>query len=197
VDTFSYTVSDGIGGTSTASVTVTVGAPPSNSSPDAVNDARSTSVNTAVVIPVLDNDSDLDSDTLNVTNVTQGSNGSVSINSDNTVTYTPNTGFTGNDSFTYTISDGNGGTDSASVNVNVSTGNGPYLGYEVGTSIYAVDKNDPTNQLSDLLESRYTLYSVGIGVCFGEFGSNSITLSTCAKLISKSSEYSDFTSSST
>ena len=32
-----------------------------------------------------------------------------SLNEDGTYTYTPDDGFTGNDSFTYTISDGNGG----------------------------------------------------------------------------------------
>ena len=34
-------------------------------------------------------------------------------------TYTPETGFTGNDSFDYTVSDGSGGTASATVNVTV------------------------------------------------------------------------------
>ena len=42
-------------------------------------------------------------------------NGSVAINGDGTVTYTPDPDFHGIDSFTYTIEDGNGGTDTASV----------------------------------------------------------------------------------
>jgi len=44
----------------------------------------------------------------------------VNINSDNTITYTPDPAFSGADNFTYTISDGNGGSDSANVNVAVN-----------------------------------------------------------------------------
>ena len=46
-------------------------------------------------------------------------NGSVSLNVDGSLTYTPNAGFSGADSFTYDISDGNGGTDRATVSVTV------------------------------------------------------------------------------
>jgi hypothetical protein len=66
-------------------------------------------------IDVLANDSDPDGDPLTVTAVTQGTFGSVSVEADNTLTYTPEAGYTGNDSFTYTISDGQGGTATATV----------------------------------------------------------------------------------
>ena len=56
-------------------------------------------------IPVLANDTDPENDPLDVTTVTQGSDGSVVINPDNTVTYTPNADTNGLDSFTYTITD--------------------------------------------------------------------------------------------
>jgi hypothetical protein len=39
------------------------------------------------------------------------------------LTYAPNAGFNGSDSFTYTVSDGNGGTDTATVNVTVTAVN--------------------------------------------------------------------------
>ena len=87
--------------------------------PDAVNDASTTDSNTPVMIDVLANDTDPDGDDLSVSNVTNGANGTVRINADGTVTYTPDTGFIGEDTFTYTISDGDGGTDTASVTVNV------------------------------------------------------------------------------
>ena len=41
------------------------------------------------------------------------------MNPDGTFTYTPDTGFTGADSFTYGLSDGNGGSDWATVTVSV------------------------------------------------------------------------------
>jgi hypothetical protein len=56
-------------------------------------------------------------DTLTVTDATQGQNGTVVVNADNTVTYTPNLDFTGTDAFTYTVSDGTG---SAVANVTVT-----------------------------------------------------------------------------
>ena len=113
---FTYSVSDGNGGTDTATVEVNVTS--TSDTPDAANDTASPESIAPVVIDVLGNDNDPDGDTLTVTSVTQGTNGSVAINADGTLTYTPYPwAFQGNDSFTYTISDGNGGTDTATVTV--------------------------------------------------------------------------------
>ena len=46
-------------------------------------------------------------------------NGSVQVNGDGTVTYTPNPGFSGLDSFTYQVSDDRGGFDTANITVTV------------------------------------------------------------------------------
>ncbi|MEQ8677656.1 MAG: tandem-95 repeat protein [Aggregatilineales bacterium] len=118
-DSFDYTLSDG-NDTNTATVTVTVNeviAP--NNPPVATDDSATTDENQAVTIAVLTNDSDADGDTLSVTGTTSPGNGSVSINPDNTLTYTPDTDFFGTDSFDYTISDGED-TDSATVTVTVN-----------------------------------------------------------------------------
>ena len=101
-DTFTYTISDGEF-TDTATVTVTVD--PVNDAPVAEDDAATTDEDTAVTVSVLANDSDVDGDTLSITGATNGSNGTVTFNSDD-VTYTPNADFNGTDTFTYTISDG-------------------------------------------------------------------------------------------
>jgi len=58
-----------------------------------------------------------------VISATQGRNGSVTINTDSTLTYAPNGNFSGNDSFSYTLSDGKDGTGTASVNVTVNAVN--------------------------------------------------------------------------
>jgi serine protease AprX len=71
--------------------------------PIAVDDTATTTQNIPVIIEVLANDSDPDGDTLTVTEVTDPANGAAVINGDQTVTYTPDTGFTGIDTFTYTI----------------------------------------------------------------------------------------------
>jgi VCBS repeat-containing protein len=116
-DSFTYTVSDGNGGSDTATVTITINGV--NDPPVAVDDSATTPEDTPVTIDVLSNDSDIDGDTLTVDSVTQGTNSSVT-NNGNNVTYTPDPGFSGTDSFTYTVSDGNGGTDTANVSVNVT-----------------------------------------------------------------------------
>ena len=119
MDTFTYTVSDGKGGTATGTVTVTVNAAP-NQPPKAVNDTAITTVGKVVTISnVLANDSDPDGDTLSVTANTNPTNGTVTRNGAN-FTYTPNASFTGADTFTYTISDGKGGTAVGTVTVTVN-----------------------------------------------------------------------------
>lgn len=92
------------------------------SPPTAVDDTRALpSAGSAVVINVLGNDSDADLDPLTVTGVTQGANGTVTINGGgpgNTVTYTPGAGFTsGTDTFQYAVSDGNNIASVATVTV--------------------------------------------------------------------------------
>ncbi|NDJ84507.1 MAG: tandem-95 repeat protein [Chloroflexi bacterium] len=115
-DSFTYTISDGNGGTDTATVPMTVN--PVNDAPVAVDDTATTPYETGVMINVLDNDSDVEGDSLTVTEVGTPANGDA-VTDGTTVTYTPADDFSGEDSFTYTISDGNGGFDSATVTVTV------------------------------------------------------------------------------
>jgi hypothetical protein len=111
------------GGDTTTTTTDPTPPSPPNNAPAAAADGVTTNEDTAVGISVLANDSDVDGDSLSVSAVTQGANGTVVINGDNTVTYTPNVNFNGADSFTYTVDDGNGGSDTATVNVTVTAVN--------------------------------------------------------------------------
>ena len=122
-DSFAYTVTDGQGGTDTAIVTINVGG--GNAPPVATDDAAAIAKDTAVTVDVLANDTDADSDALTVIAVSPASNGTVAENPDGTLTYTPDFGFVGTDSFAYIVADGNGGTDVAGVSINVSGGNAP------------------------------------------------------------------------
>ncbi|HBY80779.1 MAG TPA: hypothetical protein DEG47_28065, partial [Cyanobacteria bacterium UBA11148] len=98
-----------------------------NIAPVAIDDTATTNINTPVTIDVLANDSDADNDPLSFTIGTNPTNGTVAIDNngtpgdltDDSVTYTPNTGFSGTDSFTYQLSDGQGGTTTGIVNVTV------------------------------------------------------------------------------
>ena len=111
IDSFDYTISDGHGGLDTATVTVTVDGV--NDAPSAADDMASTSMDTAVVINVLANDTDADNDLLSISNTGLPAHGAVRNNHDGTLTYTPDSGYEGADTFTYTIHDGHGGYDSA------------------------------------------------------------------------------------
>lgn len=120
-DVFTYQISDGRGGTDSATVTVHVVPDPANSPPVANDDTARVMKGGAIDIPVLDNDFDPDGDPLTVISVehTGFGNTALSINPDNTVRYESLRGTMGYDSFTYTISDGRGGTDTATVTVYV------------------------------------------------------------------------------
>ena len=117
-DNFNYTVSDGKGGEDTANVSVTVVAV--EDAPTAVDDSAITNLNAVIDINVLSNDTDADGDGLTVDSVTDPTNGSVVINADETLSYTPATDFSGDDNFVYTVADGTGLTDTANVAVTVA-----------------------------------------------------------------------------
>ncbi len=121
VTSFDFAAKDDGGAVDASPATATVTVTSVNDAPVAVDDAAATAVDTAVIVSVLANDSDADSDPLSVASVTQGANGSVVINGDNTVTYTPNLSFSGTDTFTYTADDGQGGSDTGTVTVYVGT----------------------------------------------------------------------------
>ncbi|MFA5682893.1 MAG: Ig-like domain-containing protein, partial [Hydrogenophaga sp.] len=71
-------------------------------------------------LPVLDND-DFEGKNPRVTGTTPPANGTVTINPDGSITYTPNPGFTGTDTFTYTVTSG-GVTETTTVTVQVLPG---------------------------------------------------------------------------
>ena len=75
-----------------------------------------------MLIGVLANDRDPDEgDDLKVAIATQPTNGRVEVGEDGGVTYTPEPGFVGTDSFTYTISDGTAVSEEARVEINVNS----------------------------------------------------------------------------
>jgi hypothetical protein len=99
--------------------------PPPNETPVAQDDSVSTNKNTAVTVNVLANDDDADGDLLTVAVTDPPTNGTATPNGDDTVTYTPNSGFVGTDSFRYEVTDGKGGQSGAMVTVTVLDASGP------------------------------------------------------------------------
>ncbi|MBN2104311.1 VCBS repeat-containing protein [bacterium] len=101
----------------------------SNQPPLAVNDTISIKQDSLVTIFVQQNDSDPDGDPLFIQSLnTAGILGIALINpGDTTLTYVPESGFTGTDSLVYVVSDEHGGLDTASVFVTVIALNHPPL----------------------------------------------------------------------
>jgi len=118
-DSFTTTISDGNGGAATSTVSVSVSSP--NRAPVAADDSATVLNDSSVTIPVLDNDSDPDGDTLSLASVGEATHGTMAMNDDGTVTFTPDDGFVGEDSFTTTISDGRGGDATSTVSVTVQS----------------------------------------------------------------------------
>ena len=126
-DSFTYTINDGRGGTSTATVAVTINnttppppppppPPPANNVPIAVSDLYIVPCKTTALLDVLANDSDKDGDALTITSITQPPSATISIAANGkTLLYTPRDTCFVRETFTYTISDGKGGTATATV----------------------------------------------------------------------------------
>ncbi len=101
---------------------------PPNTAPVAVADAAAAVEDTPVTIlasELLSNDTDTDGDTLSLTSVQNAINGTVVLDGNGDVLFTPDPGFAGDAVFEYSIADGNGGTASSSVTVAVEAGNSP------------------------------------------------------------------------
>ena len=120
-DSFDYTICNSSGDCSTATVTVDV-----LPIVDANDDSVSTDVGVDAVVTWRANDNDIP--TTGSITATDPSNGTVVLNdngtvnnpSDDDITYVPNPGFTGTDSFEYTVCDSNGNCSTATITVIVS-----------------------------------------------------------------------------
>ncbi len=120
-DTFDYTLCNLFGACSTATVTVDV-----LPIVDAFDDSVVTDQDVPVDIDMLANDNDLPiSGTITTTSPTNGvivlnNNGTIGNPSDDFITYTPNPGYLGTDTFDYTICDGLGNCSTATVTIMVN-----------------------------------------------------------------------------
>jgi hypothetical protein len=131
-DSFTYTASDGKGGTDTATVNLTVNAV--NDAPVAEDDTKTTAEDTPLTFPSSDlvtNDDEgaanESGQTLTVTEVFDGTHGTVDLGTDANITFTPEANFNGEATFTYRVCDNGSPSEcsieTATVNVTVSAVN--------------------------------------------------------------------------
>lgn len=100
-----------------------VGAP--NNAPTALDDAMTVAEDAASILNVLANDSDPDGHSLTIASTSLPQHGVVTINSNQTFTYTGATDYFGSDAFNYEVSDGRGGRSAATVYITVNPVNDP------------------------------------------------------------------------
>ncbi|MGB6301982.1 MAG: tandem-95 repeat protein, partial [Rivularia sp. (in: cyanobacteria)] len=140
---FEYTVTDGTQNTN-ATVEVTVN--PVNDIPIATNDTVETNEDQPLTIfpsDLLSNDSDIDGDRLTITEVNNSANGTVKLNTDGNILFTPDTDFNGLASFEYTVTDGTD-TTTATVEITVNPVNDTNIinGTTTRDSLLGTDSND-------------------------------------------------------
>ena len=155
LDSFTFRVSDAK--TESVPATVLISVTPANDPPLASDDKATTEEDASVTIDVLLNDIEVDNELLRISGVTESAGGSVKINPDGTLTYTPHPNFYGADTFIYTVEDREGQTSTAKVTVAVSMLNdAPTITSTPPTTAmvdllytYAVEARDPDG--SDIL----------------------------------------------
>ena len=126
-DTFVYEAADGNEGTDRATVSIAV-ASADNNPPVAAADSFGTEEGQPLDIGapgVLENDSDPDGESLTASVVDAPLDGSLTLDEDGSFEYTPDSGFSGTDTFVYEAGDGNGATDQAEVTITVEAVNDP------------------------------------------------------------------------
>lgn len=149
-DSFTYTIKDPDGLTSTNTVTISVDLGPQPPTP--ANDTYTINEDSgANSFAVLTNDTDPNGDALVISAITQGTHGSVSttpaLPNGNTIIYTPAANFFGSDTFTYTVKDPGGLTATAVITVNITDVNDPPVATATDESI-TVGNGRTTSSLS-------------------------------------------------
>ncbi len=128
-DSFTYTVSDG---TTSVERTVDITVSPVNDPPVAADGSIETNQNTPISFDPRNNDGDVDGDTLTITQIdgmpiiplqsVAVVGGTVTLDANGRLSFSPSPDFVGTTTFSYTISDGHGGTATAWIGAVVREG---------------------------------------------------------------------------
>ena len=162
-DSFTYRDSDGTLQSNTATVALTVTQQP----PVAANDTYTTPENTTLTVAapgVLANDSDPSGKPLTAALVAGPANGTLTLNSNGSFSYTPKAGFSGADSFTYRDSDGTllSNTATVALTVTTSTSTGATIWSSSATPTNPDNGPDSAVTLGVKFESNISGYITGI-----------------------------------
>ena len=128
-DSFSYTISDSTQATSTATVHIMVECGITNTRPIGIQDNVNTDRNTSIVVDILANDTDADQHPIEVITATpldvNDTHGTVTVNANDTISYSPDNDFCGTDRYIVRIKDNYSLDDYGHLVVNVACTNRP------------------------------------------------------------------------
>ena len=161
-----------------------------NDTPVATSGTATTNEDTAVTSSVTSTDVDT-GDTATYTVATNPTNGTVTLNTNGTYTYTPGTDFNGTDTFTYTVTDSSGASSNATVTITVTAVNDAPVNTLPsaqsvnedtnlpisGLSVHDVDGNLSTVRLTVLHGGVTVNLAGGASISSGANGAASLTLS--------------------
>ena len=163
-DNFTYTVSDGRGGSDTAQVTISIlpvnDAPEGN--PDSLDAVEGTPL-TISIASLVSNDDDAEGSALSLISFTQPEHGTLERNTNGTLTYTPEAGFVGEDSFTYIAGDGDLLSDPVTVTIDVTPAiAGTYTYSMVGGPVAIPDNGFDTYQIE--VTDSFTILDINVAL---------------------------------
>ena len=168
LDTFSYTIRDNDGeGSNIATVTVSVNN--INDAPVARNDTIATEEGIAIQIDILENDTDPDNPIVpsSVSILTAPLNGDAVLNSNGSVTYTPDPLFNGNDSFNYNVKNTLGQISNvATVFITVNDVNNLPVAVNDSVRVFE-DQASPLNILENDSDVDGTIMAGGVNIVSG------------------------------
>ncbi|HEY0565725.1 MAG TPA: cadherin-like domain-containing protein [Terriglobales bacterium] len=167
----------------------TVAAGGVSTTPIAANDSILTLEDTAVSVPVLNNDSNVAGNVVTVAVVSPATLGTASANADGTITYTPKLNANGSDSFTYKVTVDGVVSNEATVSVSITPVNdaptanpdnvGALRGQRSSVNVLAND-TDPDGQ-SDLAAAVIINGNAGLGLVAGQnFAGGIVTFTPAA-----------------
>jgi DNA/RNA endonuclease G (NUC1) len=162
-DSFTFKVNDGALDSTVSTVNITVDSV--NDAPVGNNDAYSTDSNTALNVAapgVLANDQDTEGTSMTAQLASDVSNGTLALHADGSFEYTPDTDFTGTDSFTYSAYDGTDSSNVTTVSITVNDKVGPYLNSSVA--------------MTSISSSNSNLFNVGLSATATDNGGGSVTI---------------------
>ncbi len=182
-----FSVTDESGNATTCNFTVNLSSTGgTNNKPVANNDQYQVDENSSLAVNssegVLNNDTDAENDVLKAILQNQPSHGTLTLNSDGSFTYTPNTDYTGTDTFTYVANDGLLNSEEATVSIMVNTQNPSEPDFSCKDNVTVeLDENGQAGiSASDLITGSGTGYTFSVDktefTC-ADIGENTVLLS--------------------